>query len=72
MSEPTCPKCRGKSGYYHVSIQRHIQSNYFNHKPMNCDVEFVRGGTKKYCSDCDRDITDFVAVLNNELGTFKP
>jgi hypothetical protein len=72
VSERGCPKCGGNSGYYHVSIQRHVQSNYFTHDPMDCEIQFVRGGTRKYCSDCDRDITEYVAGLSPELGTYPP
>lgn len=68
MSEVTCPKCGGNSGYYDLAIHRHVQSNLFNHEPINCEVEFVRGGTKKYCSDCERDITEFVEGLTSESG----
>lgn len=69
---PACPKCDGQSGYYHLSIHRHVQSNYFSHDPVDCDVQFMRGGTRKFCSDCDRDITAYVEGLSNKLGTYKP
>lgn len=58
-----CPKCGGSSGYYHKYIQSHTQFIGFDGKSLDNSAEVVRGGTKKYCTDCERDITQFVATL---------
>lgn len=55
-----CPKCGGESGYATNSIQRHEQHFTFHGEADNCDVTFIRGGTRKLCIDCGKDITRFI------------
>ena len=59
-----CPKCGSADGFYHKAIYAHTQFIGFDNKPTDCHIEFVRGGTKKHCSNCEKDITDFVNSLN--------
>lgn len=66
--ETQCPKCGGVSGYYDRTIQSHEQQYRFDGVPDNCEVQYIRGGTRKYCSDCDADITGFVISLKEVPG----
>lgn len=59
-----CPKCGSADGFYHKTIYTHTQYIGFDGEPSDCNVEFVRGGTKKYCCHCEKDITNFVNSLN--------
>ncbi len=56
-----CPKCKGTMGYYEKIIMSYQQ--YFT---FNGDIDFasentrIKGGKRKYCAECDRDITIFI------------
>lgn len=66
MTEPVktkCPKCGGESGYYHKYIQSHTQFITFDGKCLDNHAEYMRGGTRKHCMNCEKDITEFVKSL---------
>lgn len=63
MTERRCPKCNGESGYYHKYIQSHTHYMDFNKCSVDSSADFIRGGTRKFCSDCERDITEYVETL---------
>jgi len=53
-----CPYCGSTDGYYEKIIQRYAQFYTFDNLP-DCASEFVpvRGGDRKYCTSCNKDIT---------------
>ena len=62
-----CPHCNGESGYYEKWVQKY--SDYFGFSGTHIEGgEFTSawGGKRKYCSDCDRDITKYIKAKKTE------
>lgn len=60
-----CPKCGSKSGWYEKRICKYIQffePNGDSHDAGN--MERVRGGDRRFCMSCSKDITHQVQVVN--------
>ena len=60
-----CPKCKKKYGWYEKRIQWGEQYYEANGEPSHyCDTN-GRGGLRKYCSECNTDITKCVSDTPN-------
>lgn len=56
-----CPQCGCKYGYYENHIQATRQYFNRNGEPQPAGFpHYVRGGARKYCKGCDKDITGYV------------
>lgn len=59
-----CPKCNLDTGYYIKYIVSMKQCYTFKHVPDGFFEELPhRGGTRKYCQECNKDITKHVNVV---------
>ena len=63
-SSRRCPKCHGVNGY----VERVVMSgsdhfDFSGEKVGLGDIKYVQGGKRKYCADCNKDITKFVKGL---------
>ena len=67
MSKPQCPKCGESAGFYDLSLHKHQQSYTFAGEADNCEVTFSRGGKRKFCNECDADITAYVESLGLDV-----
>lgn len=61
----TCPKCGGATGYFIGVVISYTQSCYWDGDAYASDENpaSARGGKRKYCSDCRKDITKYVDKL---------
>ena len=59
-----CPKC-GDAGYFEKRICKYEQYFYANGSVMDAsDIETIRGGERKFCAKCYRDITKQYKAAN--------
>ncbi len=61
MAEITkCPKCGSELGYYENLILAIEQQYDWHGNPVNANDKGVRGGRRKYCTECRKDVTNFL------------
>ena len=54
----SCPFCKSTDGYYDKNITAFTQYFNFAHEPIVAsEIRHVKGGKRKYCTSCDKDIT---------------
>ncbi|WP_063664313.1 hypothetical protein [Aliivibrio fischeri] len=51
-----CPYCGSAQGYMQRYVQSVTQYYGFEGEPIEASVVNHRGGTKKYCSNCERKL----------------
>jgi len=55
------PVCGSELGYYEKLVQSYAQHYTFNGEPFTAgDATHIQGGKRKYCSECDTDITKYI------------
>ncbi len=53
-----CPKCKSDEGYYEQMVVSFTQEIDFDGEPIDAsEFQRVRGGKRKYCLNCNKDIT---------------
>jgi len=55
-----CPWCGNKSGWFEKHVTSGQQYFYADGQPSHFCDEYTRGGKRKYCADCNRDITSII------------
>lgn len=56
-----CPKCKAFNGWFEKRVQSYRQYFDLNGNATHAtDEGFNRGGKRKYCSECGREITDLI------------
>lgn len=56
-----CPKCGALDGWYEKRVCKYTQIFEANGEAFDAsDMTRVRGGDRRYCNGCDRDITEQV------------
>ncbi len=59
-----CRKCNSLSGWYEKRICKYTQIFEANGDAFDaCNMVRVRGGDRRFCVQCHRDITDLVQVV---------
>ena len=60
-----CPKCGSQSGWYEKRICKYIQFFEPNGESLDAgNMERVRGGDRRFCLSCSKDITAQVQFVN--------
>ena len=59
-----CPRCRGMGGWYEKRVCKYTQIFEADGKPFDAgDMTRVREGDRRYCIECNRDITEQVQMV---------
>jgi hypothetical protein len=58
-----CPHCGSDEGYFKKALVSETCSYDFSGNGYDSVKTVIRGGNKKYCLDCKRDITKFLQAL---------
>jgi len=60
-----CPKCGGRHGWYEKLIckyEQHYSADGIADEAST--IERVRGGERRYCLNCQKDITDQIKMVS--------
>jgi len=61
-----CPKCGSTAGWYEKRVCKYIQFFEPNGDSLDAgNMERVRGGDRRFCLSCSRDITDQIQAVNS-------
>lgn len=55
-----CPKCGSEGGYYEKQIKYYTQYFYWDGSVSHASDGKNYGGTRRYCVDCDKDVTKYI------------
>lgn len=61
-----CPRCGALEGWYEKRVCKYLQmfeANGDSYEASN--MERVRGGDRRYCMGCHKDITDQIKVVES-------
>ncbi|MDU4254568.1 hypothetical protein [Pseudomonas sp.] len=60
----SCPRCNLLSGWYEKRVCKYRQIFDPDGTPFDTsNMERISGGARRYCIECDRDITELVQMV---------
>lgn len=64
-----CPKCGASNGWFEKRVCKYTQIFEADGEAFDAtNMERVRGGDRRYCNHCERDITEQVAKVDPATG----
>jgi hypothetical protein len=67
-----CPFCGSPDGYYDKNIVSYLQYFDFEGNPvLASENNHIKGGKRKYCADCERDITKDIETSHGRNTSYQ-